>query len=242
MHKMSRTNLLVTALLVGGFAILAVTAASAEGDAVASAEAGTAGAAAIAPTNTEILSAESESSPTPTVEIFHAGLLEIMKEAKTLGFQGRIDKLGPLMGEVFDLEFMASKTVGRNWRKLSDEEKRVWVSTFTEFTTASYAGRFTGFKGEEFVTLGEEEAARNTRNVLTKIIVPDDDDVQLNYRLIERNGQWKVIDVYLDGTVSELALRRSEYASVLKRQGFEELIVAIETKIADLKAKGLAEG
>jgi phospholipid transport system substrate-binding protein len=182
------------------------------------------------------------SSPMRTVERFHAGLLDIMKNAKELGFQGRIDRLAPLMGDVFDLDFMASKTVGRVWNDLSEADKQRWAETFTHFTTANYAGRFTGYTGEKFVTLGVEDAARGTRVVLTKIEVPDDDDVQLNYRLIERDGEWRIIDVYLNGTVSELALRRSEYSSALKREGFEELVASIETKIADLKAKGKSEG
>ena len=92
------------------------------------------------------------------------------------------------------------------------------------------------------MTLGEEEARRETRMVLTKIVLPDDDDVQLNYRLMQRDGVWKVIDVYLNGTVSELALRRSEYSAALKREGFEKLVASVETKIADLMAKGLSDG
>ena len=187
-------------------------------------------------------SPEATSSPSATIEVFHTGLLEIMKQAKTLGFQGRIDALTPLMAETFDLDFMASKTVGRHWNKLSNEEKQRWAQTFTQFTVANYAGRFTGFTGEEFVTLGVEEAARNTRVVLTKIAIPSEEDVQLNYRLIEEGGQWKVIDVYLNGTVSELALRRSEYSSALKREGFDQLVASVETKIQDLKTKGLSEG
>ncbi len=182
------------------------------------------------------------STPAATVEEFHTGLLEIMKQAKTLGFEGRIDRLEPLMSDAFDLDFMASKTVGRYWSKLTYADKQRWAATFTRFTTANYAGRFTGYTGEEFVTLDVEDAARDTRLVLTKIVVPDQEDVQLNYRLIERDGQWRIIDVYLNGTVSELALRRSEYSSALKREGFEQLVASIETKIADLKAKGKAEG
>ena len=186
--------------------------------------------------------APAANSPVPLIEAFHAGLLEIMKEAKTLGFQGRIDKLEPLMARTFDLDFMASKTVGRHWSTLSAEDQKRWAETFTRFTTANYAGRFTGFTGEEFVTLGVEDAASNTRLVRTKIVVPDEDDVELNYRVMQRDGGWKVVDVYLDGKVSELALRRSEYASALKRDGFEQLVASVETKIADLKSKGGSDG
>jgi phospholipid transport system substrate-binding protein len=181
-------------------------------------------------------------SPIPMIEAFHAGLIDIMKSAKTVGFQGRIDKLAPLMEKTFDLEFMASKTVGRQWKELSDADKARWVETFSRFTTANYAGRFTDYTGEKFVTLGVENAARDTELVMTKIIVPNGDDVQLNYRVIKRDGKWKVIDVYLNGTVSELALRRSEYSTALKRDGFERLVASVETKIKDLKDKARADG
>lgn len=186
--------------------------------------------------------APAANSPVPTIEAFHAGLLAIMKDAKTLGFQGRIEKLEPLMGRTFDLEFMASKTVGRHWATLSAADKKRWVETFTRFTTANYAGRFTGFTGEVFKTLGVEEAAHDTRLVKTKIVVPGEDDVALDYRVMQKDGGWKVIDVYLNGKVSELALRRSEYASALKRDGFEQLLASVETKIAALKSKGRNDG
>lgn len=182
------------------------------------------------------------SSPVPTIDAFHAGLLDIMKNAKTLGFQGRIEKLEPLMARTFDLDFMASKTVGRHWATLSPADQKRWAETFTRFTTANYAGRFTGFTGEEFVTLGVEEAAHDTRLVRTKIVVPNEEEVELNYRVIQRDGSWKVIDVFLNGKVSELALRRSEYASALKRDGFEQLVDSVETKIADLKSRGGTDG
>jgi phospholipid transport system substrate-binding protein len=234
MSKPNRLNGILIAILV------AFTSQAAVADEVAAID--PSGEAVEAASTSGDADVDGASSPKATIESFHRGLLEIMKEAKTLGFQGRIDRLAPLMGEIFDLDFMASKTVGRHWKKLSDAEKERWAQTFASFTFANYAGRFTGFTGEEFVTLGVEEAARGTQVVLTKIVVPDDDDVQLNYRVIEKNGKWKVIDVYLDGTVSELALRRSEYSSALKREGFEQLVASIETKIESLKSKAKVEG
>jgi len=198
--------------------------------------------AAAIDTTGEPISITEMSSPRPTIETFHGGLIEIMKAAKVIGFQGRIDRLTPLMAETFDLDFMASKTVGGHWRKLSDADKKRWMEAFTRITVANYAGRFTGYTGEEFVTIDIEEAKRGQRLVLTKIVIPDEEDVELNYRLRKTETGWKVIDVYLNGTVSELALRRSEYSTALKREGFEELVASIETKIEDMKAKALVDG
>ena len=199
--------------------------------------------AAAHPASSDIHSqATSEAGARITIDGFHAGLLEIMKHAEELGIHGRIEKLTPLMKRTFDLDFMASRTVGRYWRKLSDDEKESWIELFTRFTTANYAGRFTGFTGEEFITIRVEEAPRETQVVHSKIVVPHEEEVQLNYRLIERDGTWMVIDVFLNGTVSELALRRSEYASALKRDGFPKLVESVEAKIVDMTSDDLAEG
>ena len=92
-------------------------------------------------------------------------------------------------------------------------------------TVSNYAGRFVGEPGPSFETLGEEEGARGTRMVRTKLVQPSDEDVELNYRLRETDEGWRVIDCYMNGTVSEVALRRSEYGSVLRRDGFDALAI-----------------
>jgi phospholipid transport system substrate-binding protein len=62
--------------------------------------------------------------------------------------------------------------------------------------------------------------------------------VQLDYRLRKANGNgdWRIVDVYLNGTVSELALRRSEYSSLIKREGFQALLAALHERIDSLAA------
>jgi phospholipid transport system substrate-binding protein len=172
---------------------------------------------------------------TPTVEKLHATLLEIMKSADALGYTGRYDLVNPVVDETFDLRFMAAKSVGRHWKKLSPEDQDRWFQLFGKNIAANYAGQFTGFTGETFETVGEEPALRDTRVVRTRLTRPSEEDVQLNYRLREVDGEWRIIDIYLNGTVSELALRRSEYSSVLKREGFESLMNTIDAKCQALE-------
>ena len=99
---------------------------------------------------------------------------------------------------------------------------------------ANYAGNFDGYSGQTFETLGEEESTHGTMLVRSRLVDPDGETTQLNYRLRPVDGEWKIIDVYLNGTVSELALRRSEYSSLIKREGFDSLIVALNEKITNL--------
>ncbi len=172
---------------------------------------------------------------TPTIEKLHAVLLDVMKNADALGYNGRYDRVSGVAGEVFDMHFMASKSVGRHWKSLSPEDQERWLELFAKHISANYAGQFTGYTGESFETLGEEPASRDTRVVRTRLTRPSEEDVQLNYRLRQVDGQWRIIDIFLNGTVSELALRRSEYSSVLKREGFESLMSTIDDKCRKLE-------
>lgn len=174
---------------------------------------------------------------TPSVEKLHAALLEIMRSADKLGYEGRFEHISPVVAETFDLPFMGAKSVGRHWNKLPVEDQQRWLELFARHIAANYAGQFTGFSGEAFETLGEEAAIRDTRVVRTRLTRPGEEPVQLNYRLREVDGEWRIIDIYLNGTVSELALRRSEYSSVLKREGFEKLLSTIDERVKELASE-----
>ena len=90
--------------------------------------------------------------------------------------------------------------------------------------------------GERFETL-EHVPARRGRELVRTRLVPGDTDVEpvaLDYLMAERGGRWRVIDIYLEGTISELALRRSEFAAVLSQGGGAALIAMLGKKAADL--------
>jgi phospholipid transport system substrate-binding protein len=171
------------------------------------------------------------------VEHLHAVLIEVMKEAEPLGYQGRYERLSPVLQERFDLPFMAEKSVGRHWKTISKEERATLVQTFVRYSIANYAGRFHGYSGQHFETLGEEPSMRGTRLVRTLLVDPNDEDVKLDYRLRAADGHWKIVDVYLNGTVSELALRRSEYSSLIKREGLGALLAALDEHIDSLASE-----
>jgi phospholipid transport system substrate-binding protein len=179
-----------------------------------------------------------EADAVATIEKLHQVIIEVMKNADQLGYEGRRARLEPVIGRTFDSAFMAEKSVGRYWKDFTDEQKRRWVETFGNMTLANYAGRFDGYSNQKFVTFGTEPAGFDTLLVKTKLLQPEkaDDDVEINYRLHDVGSEWKVVDIYLSGTVSELALRRAEYASVLQRDGFDKLVADLEAKIEALRA------
>lgn len=183
------------------------------------------------------IAAPAEPTTAPQViDELHAALLDVMKQAEELGYEGRAAKLAPVIPAYFDVAFMARKSVGRYWKQATEQEQRRFLEAFNRFMVANYAGQFDGYSGQHFETLGEQPAKMETVMVQSRLVNPKDEDVELNYRMRRVNDKWKIVDVYLDGTVSELALRRSEFSSIVKRESFDALIQAIDAKTAKLAA------
>ncbi|MEE2981209.1 MAG: ABC transporter substrate-binding protein [Pseudomonadota bacterium] len=171
------------------------------------------------------------------VQSLHDALLDVMQAADALGFDGRRDYLEPVMSEVFDMPVIARVSVGSHWRKAAAPDKQRLVAMIFRLSVSTYAARFDGFSGESFAILAEEPAPRDTRMVRTEIVKADGDTVRLDYLLHESDNGWRIVDVYLDGVYSELALRRADYASTLKSGGFDALFTQLEKKIEIIEAE-----
>jgi phospholipid transport system substrate-binding protein len=170
------------------------------------------------------------------IEGFYATLLDTMKNAKQLGFEGRREKLAPAVDAAYNLPLMARLSVGPQWKDLSAEEQKRFVAGFRELTLTTYAARFDGYSGEKLIVEPGDQDAQGGKIVHTKIIQSNGEPIQLNYLMRKDGDAWKIIDVYLKGTVSELATRRSEFSSVLRRDGAQALLKVMDQKIAEARA------
>ena len=174
--------------------------------------------------------------PQAMVKSLNESLLYIMKNADALRFSGRRDFLGPRLEAVFHLPVMARIVVGSRWRKLNQNQQQRLVDGFSRLTISTYASRFDGWSGESFEIRAVEPMRAKTVLVKTAILRPKDDTVEINYLMRQFESGWRVIDVYLKQFYSELATKRSEYSSVLRRRGFEALMREIEQKVAQYAA------
>ena len=168
------------------------------------------------------------------VESLHGVLLGCMKRADEFGFQGRYDRLAAELDAAFDLAFMARMSVGSAWKELAEQERTEFVDLSRRYSASKYAYNFNGYGGERFETLSYEPAARGTLVVNTTLVQPKDDDVQFDYRLRNAGGHWRIIDIQLDAKISELAYRRAQYRSLIRREGFPHLVESLEEKIDEL--------
>lgn len=161
---------------------------------------------------------------------FQDTLINVMKNGDTLGFQGRYDQLKTAIIDSHDLTKIARIVVGKERRKMSNEQKKTLIDIFKKLSVSAYAYNFKGFSGEAFNFLSESKTARGGIVVRTLFVLPNDKDVKFDYMLKKRGDDWRIINIIASG-VSDLALKRSEYASVLKREGFDALIAKINEKI-----------
>jgi len=168
---------------------------------------------------------------TARVSAFYAALIETMKQGPELGFMGRYEKLKPVITKTFNLQLMTRYAASPAWRKASAKDQKKLLRAFTAFSTATYASRFTKFDGEDFKILGEKEVPSGGIMVETHLTPKDEEPVSLNY-LVRKNkkGEYRIVDVYLDATISELATRRADFSAVIKRDGFNKLIVSLDDK------------
>jgi phospholipid transport system substrate-binding protein len=180
--------------------------------------------------------AEPESAPAALVQRFYDDLLAVMKEAKRLSFDERYNRLSPTVNRTFDLPLMTRIAIGPGWVQIGADQQQRLAAAFSRYTVSVYANRFDDFGGERFEVEPRPVANANGTLVNSRLVKPNGEQVVLNYLLRQdTTGAWKIIDVYLSGTVSELATRRSEFGSVLQRGGAEALVREIEQRTAALR-------
>ncbi len=173
-------------------------------------------------------------TPTEVVERLNAALIEVMREADALGFQGRYERLAPVLSAAFDFPLMARISAGKHWRTLDEVLRGRFVAAFGKSSIATFAARFDGYGGERFEVLGEQPGRRKTVLVRNRLIKSDGEAVAIDYLFKSGAEGWRVVDVLLDGKFSELALKRSEYGAVIKNDGIEALIRGLDKKAARL--------
>ncbi|HWA62338.1 MAG TPA: ABC transporter substrate-binding protein [Caulobacteraceae bacterium] len=144
------------------------------------------------------------------IETFDSALLDTMKNAKSLGVQGRYRRMAPAVEAAYDLPTMTRFAVGPAWDKFTPAQQQQMIAAFTRLSVANYAHNFDGWSGESFVIDGVQARGAD-KIVTTRMVRPNAAPVSLIYRMRQAGGGWKIIDVYY-GAISQLTTRRSDFA------------------------------
>ena len=170
-------------------------------------------------------------SPEQVVKRLHESLTEAMREGSRLGYKGRLELLTPSVTRTHELDFIARTTLGNLWSKLSPDQQITFTDTFRQLSISSYADWFKSHEGEAFEFVDQQAMPREQVLVRSRIVKGKDEVARLDYVLRETKDGWRIINIMANG-VSDLALKRVEYRSILERDGFPALIDMLKKKIA----------
>lgn len=168
--------------------------------------------------------------PQQVVKTLHATLIKAMKAGSQAGFQGRYDLLQPVIEKDFDFHFISAMVLGPDWSKLTSSEQQKFVQTLQRYTIANYASQFSSYDGEHFTGESTSDYRQGIKLVRSQLIVSNGKHHDFVYMLHQSQGQWRIVNVIADG-VSDLSLKRSQYQSVLEKQGFATLIEKLNGEI-----------
>ena len=170
-----------------------------------------------------------------TVRCLYDSLLSTMKNGRILGQSGRFTKLEPVIRRSFDIASMARLSVGSSWAGLTEAQRQQMTESYGRYISAIYADRFDSYAGQKLEVTGEQPAPAGVI-VKSQIIKANGEAVKVDYLMRLNGDSWLISDIYLDSAISEVATRRSEFAAILKKDGIDGLIAALNRKADILTA------
>jgi phospholipid transport system substrate-binding protein len=151
--------------------------------------------------------------------------------------KSRFDKLKPAIEQDFDLPGMTALSVGPTWSSIPAADQKALTDAFERMTIANYARSFDSYSGEKF-TVDPVVAQRGADKFVKSSLKPASGDaIAFNYRLHQAGPNWKIVDVYLAGNISQLAQKRADFATTLASSGPQGLAKKIDA-LADQQLNG----
>jgi phospholipid transport system substrate-binding protein len=195
--------------------------------------------------NQEARAATPSSPAVRVVESLQVVLMECMQRADELGFDGRYQIIAPALDQTFDMTAIARGSLAEVWNELDMSQRAQWVALTRDYTAADLADRFDRYSNQSFDIQSEEaeeaEEPGGSGSVIIRTVIAQryKKDWRLDYRLRESQRGWRIVNVWLRGRISDVALRRAEYRAVMAKesdvmQGFEALVASLTQKIAEL--------
>lgn len=179
---------------------------------------------------------DSESGPTAPAVNLNRGLLEIMKEGRGVPFAQRMATLRPIVEKAFNLRLILHNSIGVRYTSIPAAAQAELLDVFTQFTVASYVANFDGFDGERFDILPDLRKAGADEVVATRIVPASGEPTRLDYVVHATDGVWQIVDVLLNGSISRVAVQRSDFRALIGSGDPTALIATLRSKVAALAA------
>jgi len=183
--------------------------------------------------------AQDSSGPTAPIQALIDGLIAVMRAGKTTPFRDRFHMLTPTIDRVFDLPGILRVSVGLHWDDVDAAQQAILLKVFRGFTVVSYVANFDSYDGQRFEIAPALRAIGTDQVVNTKFVPTTGDADRIDYVMHQEGAAWKVVDVLLDGTISRVAVQRSDFRGVLAHGGAPALIASLQRKVMDLAGSSM---
>jgi phospholipid transport system substrate-binding protein len=169
------------------------------------------------------------------------GLIGIMRAGQATPFAQRYAMLTPAIERAFDLPAILQLSVGPSWSSLSPEQQATLTTAFRRYTIANYVNSFDNYNGQHFDVVPDTKALPNGEQLAqTRIINSAGESHELDYVMRQADGGWKAVDVLADGSISRVAVQRSDFRRLVSRGGAQALIESLNQKTNDLSGGALS--
>ena len=169
------------------------------------------------------------------IEQLNQALIAVMKAGRATPFQQRYDMLAPAVENALDLPYILRISVGLGWSALSQDEQQALLAAFQRYTVASYLDNFDSYDGQQFVVSPDTRSGGNNEQVVSTQIIPKQGTGhKLDYVMRQVGNVWKAVDVLADGSISRVAVQRSDFSSLLSKGGAPALVASLQQKTAAL--------
>ena len=177
--------------------------------------------------------AQSADAKQPVAALYDA-LRASMKLGKTATFPQHFDRIAQVIDGVFDLDTILRASVGPRWAAMDDGAKKTLAAVFRTFTIATYAANFDEDGGERFDVLPDTRASGADVIVASKLTPAKGDAVRIDYLMRQEGPSWRIVDVLLDGSISRVAVQRSDFRALLASGDPTPLIDSLKKKVVEL--------
>ncbi len=170
----------------------------------------------------------------PVVEGFHHRLLAAARDSGPVNYQARYAALDPAVRHAFDLTYISRTVLGPYWDTLTPAQRLTFTERFAENTIATYAGRFDAYSGEKFTFVGEQTPQPTLRVVESDLTTGDGEKHRFTYLLRKTDDGWRIANILVDH-VSQIAVQRAQFTTILRDEGFDRLIARLDTLTSSMK-------
>ena len=162
-------------------------------------------------------------------------LLRIMKAGSATPFAQRFAMLAPVIDRVFNLSAILQVSVGPAWSTLDPDQHAALLTAFRRYTIANYVNSFNNFTGQHFDVVPEVRSLPNGEQLVqTRVTSASGESHDLDYVMRADGGPAKAVDVLADGSISRVAVQRSDFRRLVARGGAQALIDSLNQKTNDL--------